>query len=53
MQNFRDTFETRERLFISASSICMTVPLKKEGQQIPNAEQLLAQTEKSRCQSFL
>ena len=28
MQNFQDTFETRKRLFISAFSICMTVPLK-------------------------
>ena len=29
MQNFQDNFETRKRLFISAFSICMTVPLKK------------------------
>ena len=28
MQNFPDTFETRKRSFISAFSICMTVPLK-------------------------
>ena len=28
MQNFQDTFETRKRSFISAFSICMTVPLK-------------------------
>ena len=28
MRNFQDTFETRERSFISACSICMTVPLK-------------------------
>ena len=27
MQNFPDTFETRKRLFASAFSICMTVPL--------------------------
>ena len=27
MRNFQDTFETRKRLFISAFSICMTVPL--------------------------
>ena len=27
MRNFRDTFETRKRSFISASSICMTVPV--------------------------
>ena len=29
MQNFQDTFETRKRSFISAFSICMTVPLIK------------------------
>ena len=28
MRNFQDTFETRKRLFISAFSICMTVPLR-------------------------
>ena len=27
MQNFQDTFETQMQLFISAFSICMTVPL--------------------------
>ena len=27
MRNFRDTFETRKRSFISTFSICMTVPL--------------------------
>ena len=27
MRNFQDTFETRKRSFISAFSICMTVPL--------------------------
>ena len=27
MQNFQDTFEKRKRSFISAFSICMTVPL--------------------------
>ena len=29
MQNFQDTFETSKRLFISAFSICMTVPLSQ------------------------
>ena len=29
MQNFQGTFETRKRSFISAFSVCMTVPLKK------------------------
>ena len=28
MRNFQDTFEIRKRLFVSAFSICMTVPLK-------------------------
>ena len=28
MRNFQDTFETGKRSFISAFSICMTVPLK-------------------------
>ena len=27
MWNFQDTFETRKQLFISAFSVCMTVPL--------------------------
>ena len=27
MRNFQDTFETRKRSFVSAFSICMTVPL--------------------------
>ena len=27
MRNFKDTFKTRKRSFISAFSICMTVPL--------------------------
>ena len=27
MRNFQDTFETRMRSFISAFSVCMTVPL--------------------------
>ena len=27
MQNLQDTFETLKRSFISASSICMTLPL--------------------------
>ena len=30
MRNFQDTFETRKRSFISAFSICMTVPLSLE-----------------------
>ena len=29
MRNFPDTFERRKGLFISAFSICMTVPLKQ------------------------
>ena len=29
MRNFEDNFETRKRSFISAFSICMTVPLNK------------------------
>ena len=29
MGNFQDTFETRQQPFISAFSICMTVPLSK------------------------
>ena len=28
MRNFQDTFETHKRSFISAFSICMTVPLE-------------------------
>ena len=28
MRNVQDTFETRKRSFVSAFSICMTVPLK-------------------------
>ena len=28
MRNFQDTFETRKRSFITAFSICMTVPLR-------------------------
>ena len=35
MQNFQDTFETRERSFMSAFSICMTVPLMLLKQKIP------------------
>ena len=27
MSNFQDTFETRKRSFISAFSVCVTVPL--------------------------
>ena len=30
MRNFQDTFKTRKRSFISAFSICMTVPLRKD-----------------------
>ena len=30
MRDFQDTFATRKRSFISALSICMTVPLKLE-----------------------
>ena len=40
MRSFQDTFETRKRSFISAFSICMTVPLTKHGllvNQIKNA----------------
>ena len=29
MRNFQNPFETRKRSFISAFSICMTVPLKR------------------------
>ena len=29
MRNFHDTFETSKRSFISAFSICMTVPLNE------------------------
>ena len=28
MRNFQDTFETRKRSFVSAFSICMTIPVK-------------------------
>ena len=34
MQNFQDTFEARKRSFISAFSICMTVPLNRHGHEI-------------------
>ena len=30
MRNFQDVFETRKRSFITAFSICMTVPLISE-----------------------
>ena len=30
MENFQDTFETRKQSFISAFSICMSVPLKSK-----------------------
>ena len=38
MRNFQDTFESLKRSFISAFSICMTVPLNK-GKQTTNDEQ--------------
>ena len=38
MQNFQDTFETRERSFVSAFSICMTVPLMLIGDLTIGAE---------------
>ena len=31
MRSFQDTFKTRKRSFINAFSICMTVPLKNNG----------------------
>ena len=34
MRNSHGTFETRKRSFISAFSICMTVPLSKEVKQV-------------------
>ena len=34
MQNFQDAFETRKRSFISAFSICMTVPLSKAFEKV-------------------
>ena len=34
MQNFQNTFETRKRLFISAFSIWMTVPLTSRKQRV-------------------
>ena len=37
MKNFQDTFEPRKRLFTSAFSICMTVPLNKQKFQIEKA----------------
>ena len=30
MQNFQDSFKTRKQSFISAFSICMSAPLKRE-----------------------
>ena len=35
MWNFQDTFETRKRLFISAFSFCMAVPVIAD---VPNYE---------------
>ena len=35
MQNFQDTLETRKQSFISAFSICITVPLKKYQNIVP------------------
>ena len=38
MRTFQDTFETRNRLFISALSLCMTVPLRWNSlEHLPNA----------------
>ena len=34
MQKFQDTFETRKESYISAFSICMTVPLSKKAWNI-------------------
>ena len=31
MRDFQDAYETRKQLFISAFSICMSVPLKIKG----------------------
>ena len=39
MQNFQDIFETRERSFISAFSICMTAPLTITTHVLPNISQ--------------
>ena len=36
MQNFQDGFEIRKRSFISAFSICMTVPLNMLFIKCPN-----------------
>ena len=33
MRNFQDIFETRKRSFITAFSICMTVPLSFDGKR--------------------
>ena len=41
MRNFQDTFETRKQSFISAFSICMTVPLKFENGQRKYSEKPL------------
>ena len=30
MQNFQDAFKTQKQLFVSAFSICLTVPLNRE-----------------------
>ena len=56
MRSFRDTFETRKRLFISACSICMTVPSRKEINRLsskgrPNVY-LKNTIEKRRSQNF-
>ena len=34
MRNFQDTFKTFKRSFISAFSVCMTVPLKYHNNQL-------------------
>ena len=38
MRNFQNNFEIRKRSFISAFSICMTVPLSDFGQNNENTK---------------
>ena len=40
IQNFNDTFDTRKRSFISAFSICMTIPLI-DSSQTSSSEQTI------------
>ena len=40
MPNFKDTFETRGRSFISAFSNYMTVPLNKQNQKLVNEQSI-------------